>query len=84
MDYIVISKSKKCASYILHSSPIHSVIEPFAPSLRPPVRQSCRVLVLELSKQGERKIWKNRWEKKDLNIHNKTAFADCLDHSIAS
>ena len=72
-------KVKVC--YILHSSPIHSAIAVFALTPSPnPIKS----LALEL--QASWKKNKKNWvEKKDLNIfNNQIAFADCLDHSIAS
>ena len=87
---ILLSSLKAESRSVLHSAnfqsyPLSHHCTPFTP---PPLILSgtCPVLVLELQAIRWKKNKRNGWKKKkDSNIHNnKTTFADCLDHSIAS
>ena len=86
---ILLSSLKAETKSVLHSAnfqsyPLSHYCTPFT-STPPILSGTCPVLVLELQAIGWKKNKRNGWEKKDSNIHNnKTTFADCLDHWIAS
>ena len=88
---IILLSLKAESKLVLHSSnlqsyPLSHHCIPFAPLRIPPPQIYWAPIESYFlsSKKGERKIKEMSGKKDDSNMHNnQTAFADCLDHSIA-